>query len=137
MVKEFWMNLPVKDLAKSREFFTKLGFSFRNHPGMENNLASLIVGEKGGIVNMFPEATFKSFTKNALTDVSQSTEALFSFDAESREEVDQITRKAKEAGGTVYAEPGDNQGWMYGSGFTDLDGHRWNILYMDMSKMPR
>ena len=137
MVKEFWMNLPVKDLAKSREFFTKLGFSFKEHPGMSDRLASLIVGEKGVMVNLFPEATFKSFTRNGIADISQGTEALFSFDAESREEVDEITNKAKEAGGTVYAGPGESQGWMYGSGFTDLDGHRWNILFMDMSKMPK
>jgi predicted lactoylglutathione lyase len=62
---------------------------------------------------------------------------LFSFDAESREEVDEMAKKVKAAGGTLYAEPAENQGWMYGFAFVDPDGHRWNMLYMDMSKMPK
>jgi uncharacterized protein len=60
---------------------------------------------------------------------------LLSFDAESKEVVDEMLEKAVKAGGTIYGEPHD-QGWMYGAGFTDLDGHRWNVLYMDMSNMP-
>ena len=85
---------------------------------------------------LFKEAAFKNFTGNKITDSNQSTEVLFSIDAETREEVDEMVEKVVKAGGTIYAEAGDNDNWMYGCGFADLDGHRWNVLYMDMSKMP-
>lgn len=83
------------------------------------------------IVMLFPESTFKSFTRNELADTKQGTEVLLSIDAQSRAEVDEMVHRAVEAGGTVFAEPHD-QGWMYGAGFTDVDGHRWNVLYMDI-----
>jgi predicted lactoylglutathione lyase len=136
MTKEFWLNLPVKDLKKSKEFFTTLGFSF--HPRHQNSddAAGLLIGNSNVIVMLFPESTFKSFTKNDIADTKLGTEVLLSFDAESKEEVDEMLEKAVKAGGTIYGEPHD-QGWMYGAGFTDLDGHRWNVLYMDMSKMPK
>jgi len=88
-------------------------------------------------VLLFAEDTFKSFTKHDLTDTRQSTETLFSFDAESREEVDEIARKVFDAGGNVFSEPAEIQGWMYGFAFADLDGHRWNQVYMDFSRMPK
>jgi predicted lactoylglutathione lyase len=116
MTKQMWINLPVKDLNKSKEFFSHLGFS---------------------AVMLFPESTLKTFTKHEIVDTKEAIEVIFSIDAESREEVDEMAKKAVEAGGTLFAEPGENQGWMYGCGFADLDGHRWNMLYMDMSKMPR
>ncbi len=137
MTKDLWINLPVKDLAKSKEFFTKLGFSFNTKYGNTDISAGLIIGNKSMVVMLFAESTFEKFTKNKITDTKQSTEVLFSIDAESREEVDELAKKVVKAGGTIYGEPGENQGWMYGCGFCDLDGHRWNILYMDMSKMPK
>ncbi len=86
---------------------------------------------------LFTEPAFKTFTRNEIVNTKQGTEVLLSIDVESREEVDEMAAKAVKAGGTLYAEPGDNQGWMYGCGFADPDGHRWNVLYMDMSKMPK
>ncbi|QGQ96519.1 extradiol dioxygenase [Paenibacillus psychroresistens] len=135
MAKEIWLNLPVKDLKKSKEFFSKLGFSF--HPRHENSedAAGLIVGEKNFMIMLFPEATFKSFTRNEITDTSLSTEVLLSIDAESREAVDEIVIKAEQAGGIIHSKP-EGKGWLYGCVFADLDGHRWNVLYMDMSMMP-
>jgi hypothetical protein len=65
------------------------------------------------------------------------TKVLLSIDAESKAEVDELTKKATKAGGTVFGEPAEHQGWRYGCGFTDLDGHRWNVLYMGMSKMSK
>jgi predicted lactoylglutathione lyase len=137
MTKELWINLPVKDVNKSKEFFSKLGFSFNPRFTNNNDVAGLMIGDKNIIVMLFPEATFKNFTRTKITDTSESTEVLFSFDAESREEVDELAKKVIDAGGTMLGEPGENQGWMYGCLFADLDGHRWNILYMDMSKMPK
>lgn len=136
MTKEFWINLPVKDLNKSKVFFTKLGFSFHPRHHNSNDAAGLLIGDSNAIVMLFPESTFKSFTRNDISDTKQATEVLLSIDAASKEEVDEMILKAVEAGGTIYSEPHD-QGWIYGAGFIDLDGHRWNVLYMDMSKMPK
>lgn len=137
MTKELWINLPVKDVKKSKEFFTKLGFAFTSKYGNTEHSACFTVGTKDIVFMLFEENMFKGFTRNNLTDTKKSTEVLFSFDAESREEVDELAKKAETAGGIVFGKPGENQGWMYGCGFSDLDGHRWNVLYMDMSKMPK
>ena len=135
MAKELWINLPVKDVVKSKEFFSKIGFSLNiEHDNAE--MACLQIGEKKNNVLLFAENTFKGFTKNALTDTNQSSEIIISFDAESREEVDELAKKVEKAGGTVFSKPAEIQGWMYGFAFADLDGHRWNQIYMDMSKMP-
>jgi uncharacterized protein len=135
MIKEFWINLPVKDINKSKEFFTKLGFTLNPRFSNSDEMAGLIIGDKNVIVNLFPESTFKNFTRNEIADPKQATEILLSIDAGSREEVDEMVNKAVKAGGTISSEPG-GQGWMYGCVFADLDGHRWNVLYMDMSNMP-
>ncbi|MEP6596244.1 MAG: VOC family protein [Ginsengibacter sp.] len=136
MSQEIWINLPVKDVKKSREFFRNIGFNINaNHN--TDGMAAISSGEGKAMVMLFPDATFESFTKNKIADTPLGTEAMFSFGADSQEEVDETAKKVKEAGGTVFAEPGDKDGWMYGFAFIDLDGHRWNMLYMDMSKMPK
>lgn len=137
MTKEFWINLPVKDVARSKAFFSTLGFTFSDQFAENTQMTTMLVGEKNVVVMLFEEASFQGFTRHPLTDTSLSTEVLFSIDAESPQEVDDMARKVKEAGGSLYGEPGEKDGWMYGCGFTDLDGHRWSILYMDMSKMPK
>jgi predicted lactoylglutathione lyase len=136
MTKEIWINLPVKNIAASKDFFTRLGFSINAKFGNTEQSACLNVGSKNIAVMLFEEPLFKSFTQNEIADTGKVTEVLLSIDAESREEVDELARKAGEAGGFVFGKPQENQGWMYGCGFTDLDGHRWNVLHMDSSKMP-
>lgn len=136
MTKGSWVNLPVKDVGKSKEFFGKLGFSF-DEKRSNDEMAVLWVGESKSHVLLFSEKTFKSFTQNELANTGKVTEVLISFDAESREEVDDMARKVFEAGGKIFGVPGEIQGWMYGCGFADLDGHRWNVLYMDLSRMPQ
>ena len=137
MTKEMWINLPVKDINRSKAFFTKLGFSI-NEQRSNAELASLVIGEKKNLgVNLFRDSIFETFSKNKIADAKQGTEVLFSIGAESREEVDEMLRKAVDAGGTVFSESQEKDGWMYGCGFADLDGHRWNALFMDMSKMPK
>jgi uncharacterized protein len=137
MTKELWLNLPVKDVKKSKEFFTKLGFSFNETHGESDESACLMIGSKNIVVMLFAEPTFKSFTKNEITDTSKSTEILLSFDGENRAEIDEIAKKVIEAGGTIYTEPAEIQGFMYGFCFIDLDGHRWNAMYMDMSQLQK
>ena len=136
MTKQVWLNLPVKDALKSKEFFTKIGFKFLEERTTPDS-ACMLVGEANFVIMLFAESMFENFIKFQITDTRQSSEFLLSIDAQSREEVDTIAQNAKNAGGTVYAEPDENQGWMYGCGFADLDGHRWNVLYMDFSKMPK
>lgn len=134
MTKELWINLPVKDLKKSKTFFTKIGFSFKDRE--TEDMIAMMVGEKKVPVMLFAESTFKNVIQHNVTDTKKSSEAIFSFDAESRDEVDELAKKVEEAGGTVFSKPAENQDWMYGCAFTDLDGHRWNVLYMDQNKMP-
>jgi len=136
MTKELWINLPVKDVKKSKEFFTSIGFT----PEETHETADMTcvrVGEKNTAVVLFAEETWKETTKSEISDTKAGSEMMVSFDAESREEVDETARKVFEAGGTVFSEPGEIQGWMYGFAFIDLDGHRWNQLFMDFSKLPK
>ena len=136
MAKQIWLNLPVKDAMKSKDFFSKIGFTFLEERTTPDS-ACMLVGESNFVVMLFGEDMFKNFIQHQITDTKQSSEFLISIDAESRDEVDAIQQKVIAAGGTIYAEAGENQGWMYGCGFSDLDGHRWNVLYMDFSKMPQ
>jgi len=137
MVKEFWLSLPVKDIKKSRAFFDKLGFKFNTKNGNTDTSAALMVGEKNIVVMLFEEPAFKGFTNTEVADTKQGTEVLLSFDAQSKEEVDAMAQKAIEAGGKTDHKPYEMQGWMYGCVFTDIDGHKWNVLHMDYSKMPK
>src|SRR5437868_719721 len=128
MTKEIWINLPVKDVNRSKEFFTSIGFTLNEKFGNNEVSASFTIGSKNLILMLFAEQVFKGFVQHAVADTAQGSEVLFSIDAESREEVDELARKAEAAGGHVFGQPGENQGWMYGCGFTDPDGHRWNVL---------
>jgi predicted lactoylglutathione lyase len=136
MTKSIWINLPVKDVQKAKAFFAALGFTYHAQQSQEGERACFFIGTQKVVLMLFKTKQFEQFVGQAAADTSKGSEVLFSIDAESRAEVDELARKAAEAGGTVFAKPGDNQGWMYGCGFADVDGHRWNVLYMDMSKMP-
>ena len=135
MTKDIWINLPVKDINKSKEFFLNVGFALNPGPGNSDISASIRIGDKNVIIMLFAEDTFSGFTGNNIPDTKQTTEVLFSLSAESREEVDEWATKVEAAGGNVFSPPNESQGWMYGCAFADLDGHRWNILFMDMSKL--
>ncbi|TDO97737.1 VOC family protein [Flavobacterium sp. 245] len=134
MTKQIWLNLPVKDVAKAKDFFWKIGFSFNEQHDTPSSTC-MIVGEGHFVVMLFEESLFSTFSQNAVIDTNSGSEVLISIDAESKEEVNELAEKVKEAGGTVFAPPAESQGWMYGFGFADLDGHRWNVLFMDFSKL--
>ncbi|MEH7118437.1 VOC family protein [Neobacillus vireti] len=136
MIKRFWINLPVKNIDQSKEFYRKLGFSVHTRADQVDQ-AQLVIGNTDTSIMLFPESTFKHFTRNEIVDTKLASEVLFSFDAQSREEVDRMAELAVNAGGTLFGKPSEIQGWMYGCGFTDLDGHRWNVLYMDMARMSK
>ena len=136
MTKEIWINLPVKDVGKSKEFFEGIGFAL-NEKYASPDMACFTVGEKKMTILFFAEETFKGFTKSEVSDAKTGAEVLISFDAESREEVNETAGKVFDAGGKIFSEPQEIQGWMYGFAFADLDGHRWNMIFMDHSKMPK
>ncbi len=133
MATKIFVNLPVKDLNKSIAFFTELGFSF--NPQFTDEKAGCMVISDSIFAMMLTEEYFKTFTKKQVADATTSTEVLICLDAASRAEVEQMVAKAKELGATIYAEPQDH-GWMYQHSFADLDGHQWELAYMDMSQLP-
>lgn len=137
MPKEIWINLPVKDIERSKRFFSHLDFRFNPQHGNSDHSACLWIGDHNVVVMLFTESVFKSFTGKEVPDSKTAAEVLLSIDAGSPEEVDELARKAEEAGGTVVSKPSSQQGWMYGCVFADPDGHQWNVLHMDMSKMPK
>jgi predicted lactoylglutathione lyase len=129
MSTQIYINLPVKDLNRSVAFFTKLGFSF-NPDFTDENATCMIVGENI-FVMLLVESFFKNFTKKPICDATKSTEVLLCLSAESRENVDEMVHKAIEAGGKAPNDKQD-QGFIYGWGFEDLDGHLWELAYMDL-----
>jgi len=137
MAKEFWLNLPVKNLEQSKAFFSSIGFTFNSKHGNTESSAAMQIGDKNVTVMLFEEPMFCGFTNSAIANTQQGTEVLLSFDAQSKEEVDQIAELAKQAGGQTSHKPSPMKGWMYGCVFSDLDGHKWNVLYMDYAQMPQ
>jgi hypothetical protein len=130
MGTKIFVNLPVKDLDKSIAFFTRLGFKF--NPQFTDHTATCMIVSEDIFVMLLTEAKFKTFTPKAICDATKSTEVLVALAIESREKVDQMIRTAVAAGATTYAEPKD-YGFMYQHGFQDLDGHIWEVFYMDPS----
>lgn len=134
MSTKIFVNLPVKDLNKSAEFFTKLGYTF-NPQFTNENATCMIIGEDI-FVMLLVEKFFKTFTSKEICDTGKSTETILCLSADSREKVDEMVMNAVEAGGTAPLKKQDH-GWMYGHGFQDLDGHLWEIVWMDMNAMPK
>jgi uncharacterized protein len=132
---QIYVNLPVKDLDKSVAFFTLLGYTF-NPQFTDKNAACMIVSEDHIYVMLLVESFFKTFTPKPISDAKSSTEVLLALSCESREAVDAMVKKAVTAGGTTPTQPQDH-GFMYQHGYQDLDGHMWEVMYMDMSAMPQ
>jgi predicted lactoylglutathione lyase len=128
MSTKIFVNLPVKDLQKSIEFFTKLGFTF-NPQFTDETATCMIVGESI-FVMLLTHDKFKTFTPKEICDATKYTEVLVCLSSESRNHL--MVQKAVAAGGTTYKEPEDH-GFMYGHGFQDLDGHIWELVYMESS----
>jgi hypothetical protein len=130
MATKIFVNLPVNDLSESVKFFTKLGFTF--NPQFTDETATCMIVSEDIFVMLLTHDKFKTFTPKPICDATKSTEVLVCLSSESRAGVDEIVRKAVAAGGTTYKEPQD-YGFMYGHGFQDLDGHIWEIMYMEPS----
>jgi uncharacterized protein len=130
MATKIFVNLPVKNLNRSVDFFTKLGFSFDAQ--FTDETATCMIVSEDIFVMLLTEAKFQEFTPKAICDATKSTEVLVCLSSESREQVDEMIRKAVAAGGTTYKEPQD-YGFMYAHGFQDLDGHIWETMFMEPS----
>ncbi len=128
MTTKMFVNLPVKDLPRSVEFFTALGYTF-NPRFTDENATCMIIGEDS-FVMLLVEPFFATFTDKAQADAKTSTEVLVALMVESRAEVDRLVETALSHGGRRYKEPQD-LGFMYGWGFEDLDGHIWEYGWMD------
>ena len=134
MSTKIFINLSVKDLNNTINFFTKLGFKF-NPMFTNENATSMIVSEDISVM-LLTEKFFKTFTSKEICDSSKSTEVILCLSAENRESVDEMVKKAVDAGGTTPLARQDH-GWMYGHGFQDIDGHLWEIMWMDLNAMPK
>jgi predicted lactoylglutathione lyase len=131
--RQIYVNLPVRDLKRSKEFFSKLGFEY-NPKFTDENAACMILGPEAYVM-LLAEPFFKTFTKREISDTSKTTEALFALSCESRAEVDDMVKKAVASGGSHAMDPMDH-GWMYGWSFYDPDGHHWEVMWMDPNGMP-
>ena len=128
MSRMIFVNLPVKDLTKTVEFFTRLGFEF-NPQFTDENATCMVVSEQACVM-LLVEPFFKTFINKEIADTVTHTETAIALSADSRQEVDDLYEKALAAGGAPVKEPHD-EGFMYGRSFSDLDGHLWELIWMD------
>lgn len=129
---KIFVNVSVKDLERSKEFFSKLGYTF--NPQFTNDDAACMIISEDIFAMLLTEAHFKQFTKKPIADATKTTETIIALSASSRDAVNAIVEKALAAGGKRYAEPNDH-GFMYQWGFEDLDGHIWEHAWMDPSAL--
>jgi predicted lactoylglutathione lyase len=133
MARQIFVNLPIKDMERSKAFFSKLGFSF--NPQFTNEQGACMVIADNIFAMLLVEPFFKTFIDTDIADATRTTEVLTCLSCDSREEVDEFVRKAVAAGGKPHRQPQDH-GFMYGHGFHDLDGHVWELVYMDPNAAP-
>jgi uncharacterized protein len=131
MKSEVYVNLAVKDLKRSTAFFESLGFHL--NPKFSNEQGSCVVLGENIFAMLLTENFFKTFTDRPVCDATKSTEVLVCLSCESRAKVDDLVAKAIAAGGRALRKPQD-QGFMYGHGFEDPDGHIWELIFMEPDK---
>jgi uncharacterized protein len=132
--KQIFVNLPVRDLKRTRDFFGKLGFPF-NPVFTDDNAACMVISENIYAM-LLVEKFFKGFIPDKeICDSRKSTEAIVALSAGSRQEVDDLIRKVISAGGSEYRQAQD-YGWMYGRAFQDVDGHIWEVFHANLDAMP-
>jgi predicted lactoylglutathione lyase len=125
-----FVNLPVKDLQTTIDFFSGIGFEF-NSQFTDEKAACLVLGDNI-FAMLLSEPYFGTFTKKEIADAQRTTEVILAISAASREEVDEIVNKALASGGKPSNPPQDH-GFMYAWSFQDVDGHLWEVVWMDPS----
>lgn len=130
MSRQIFINLATKNLSISKNFFRELGFAFNETFTSEDGCCVSVADNIS--VMLLSESHFKNFTDKSICDSHKSSEVLICITCESRSEVDNLVSKAKLLGASVTREP-QNHGFMYGHSFDDLDGHSWELVFMDSS----
>lgn len=134
MATQIFVNLPVKDLDRAKGFFSALGYAFKPQFTNENG-ACMVVSEGHIYVMLLAEPFFKTFTPKPVADATQSTEVIVCLSSDSRAALDETVRKAVAAGATT-PRPLQDLGFMVQHGFQDLDGHLWELVYMEPNAAP-
>ncbi len=134
MPKKIFVNLPVNNLQKSIDFFTTVGFTF-NPQFTDENATCMIISDEINVM-LLTHKHFSSFVKKPIADATQTAEMILAVQVESKEKVDDYVQKAVAAGAKTPMADQD-YGWMYSKGFEDLDGHLWEVFWMDEKAMPR
>jgi hypothetical protein len=133
MSRQIFVNLPIADIARSKAFFSALGFSF--NPQFTNEQGACMVISDNIFAMLLAQPFFRTFIDTDIADATKSTEVLVCLSCSSRAEVDELVAKAVAAGGKPHRQPQDH-GFMYGHGFHDPDGHVWELVYMDPNAAP-
>ncbi|TQF74579.1 glyoxalase [Rhodococcus spelaei] len=133
MSRMLFANLPVSDVTATRKFFDGLGFEF-NETFSDEHTLSMVVNDMTTVM-FLEEPRFRDFIADEICDTARAREVLMCVSADSRAEVDTLVDAAVDAGGSAWMEPQD-QGFMYGRAFRDLDGHVWEVMWMDPSAIP-
>lgn len=133
MSTKIFVNLPVADLEKSKGFYTKIGFTI--NPQFSDETGACVVISEEIYIMILTHDKFKGFSKKEIPDTSYVTEVLNALSLDSKEEVDNMAQKATDAGGKIVRT--EDLGFMYTKAIEDLDGHTWELFYMDISKFPK
>ncbi|GAB4201145.1 MAG: VOC family protein [Bacteroidia bacterium] len=133
-VKTIYINLPIKDVQKTKSFWSRLGFCFNPQFSGDKALC-LVLNENTSYAMLISEEVFKEYTNKKIAD-GNTTQVLIAIQVNSREEVDKIVKLAIENGGKKYKESVD-LGWMYYDAFEDIDGHQWEVMFADVSQIPK
>ncbi|BEV03528.1 MULTISPECIES: VOC family protein [Chryseobacterium] len=132
-INQIYVNLPVKDVQKTKEFWTNLGFATNEE--MSNDKSVCVVMNENIYVMFLTEESFQTFSERPLPN-GDTTQVLVAISLDTREEVDQVVNAAVANGATQHEEPQD-YGWMYHNSFWDINGHGWNVMFADPSQMPK
>jgi predicted lactoylglutathione lyase len=127
---KLWANVGVADVARTREFYSKLGFKPNKGFDKEKDLTSFLFGNDEFIIHYFQKDKLKQAMEGELADLTKGNEIIFTLWADSKEEADQWAKEVREAGGTIFSEPAEFGEGYYGFGFSDPDGHKWNVFHM-------
>lgn len=130
MVNKVFINLPVKELGRSMEFFRLMGFGFDMRWADEKAVAVIL--NENTFVMLLTNEFYRSFTLLPVNDTNQTSEVIVALEAENREQVDEYADKASAAGAQRLNKYEEMEGAMYGIRFADPDGHLWEIFYMDV-----
>ncbi len=133
MATQIYVNLPVKNVERTQAFFSSLGYAFNPHFSNEQAVCMIVADDI--YVMLLVESFFQTFTKKPVADATKGTEVLVCLSCDSRAKVDELVAKAV-AGGGKAPNPKQDHGFMYSHGFEDLDGHIWELMYMDPNAVP-